>query len=189
MKLSESMRLVSKLAAAYPSARLGQDDELRETLEVYAQMLIDLEFVDAERAVVACIAECKFFPTVAEIRERVAVAAVAACPAELAWNEVLAAVRLHGIYATPQFENPCTAIAVSNVGWRAICNSETIGVERAHFVRAYNRALELAKNEHTTQALLKHVDQPRLSGLHDEPRRSGMPTTVAGALSRPGVPK
>lgn len=172
MKESESVRLVTRLLAAFPAAKMRGDG--RDTLQVYAAMLQDLELADAERAVVECIAECKFFPTVAEIRERVARARVAYQPAELAWCDVISAVRQFGIYRTPEFDNPCTAIAVSNVGWRAICNSTSPGVERAHFIRAYDRALELARAEVTTTALLRHVDRPRLAGVAEHASRAGV---------------
>lgn len=186
MRESEAMKLVGKLAAAYPHAKLGEGVAMSETLQVYAEMLADLDFADAERAVVEIIAESRFFPTIAEIRERVASERVALPPAELAWADVLAAVRKVGVYRTPVFDNPCTAIAVSNVGWRAICNSETPGVERAHFIRAYERALQLAKREENAERLLEHVDQARLTGIHDATAGDDErgPGTIAGAVLR-----
>jgi hypothetical protein len=167
VKPSESMRLVAKLAAAYPHAKLGTGEQLRNTLQVYAEMLQDLDYETTARAIAGHLAESKYFPTIAEIRQAVAAAKVDQPPGELAWSEVLAAVSKFGIYRTPVFANPCTAIAVSNVGWKAICNSTTIGVERAHFLRAYEQARQLALRAENTDRLLEHVDRKRLAGVHD----------------------
>lgn len=57
--------------------------------------------------------------------------------AEEAWAQVLAEVRRIGSYGSPQFTCEPIRQAVRAIGWREICQSETLGVERAHFFRTY----------------------------------------------------
>lgn len=72
MKQSEVAKLVAILKAAYPTSlrQLGRED-LERTLELYEIMLSDLEFDETYAAVLAHIAGCKWFPTIAELRHRV----------------------------------------------------------------------------------------------------------------------
>jgi len=55
-----------------------------------------------------------------------------------AWGEVLSEVSRVGSYGAPQFTTSEIHRAIECVGWRDICLSEQIGVERAHFMRAYD---------------------------------------------------
>jgi hypothetical protein len=59
-----------------------------------------------------------------------------------AWGEVLRQVSSTGSYGVPVFSDDIVKRAVECVGWREICMSENIGVERAHFMRAYDRLVE-----------------------------------------------
>lgn len=54
-----------------------------------------------------------------------------------AWGEVLKWVSKVGSYGKPEFSDETVAKAVECIGWRDICSSENVGVERAHFMRAY----------------------------------------------------
>jgi hypothetical protein len=51
-----------------------------------------------------------------------------------------------GSYGTPTFDDVLTQKAVDCIGWRDICMSETIGVERAHFIKAYNNLKQREQN-------------------------------------------
>lgn len=56
-----------------------------------------------------------------------------------AWENVLENVRRYGYYRQDEVKYLSDDIkkAVDCVGYKAICLSETIGVERAHFMKAY----------------------------------------------------
>lgn len=70
--------------------------------------------------------------------------------AEMAWSEVLDKVRSVGYYGSPEFSSEEIKKSVECIGWKTICLSECIGVERAHFFRAYDGiVLRLEKNERT----------------------------------------
>lgn len=59
-----------------------------------------------------------------------------------AWGEVICQVESIGYYGKPVFSTPIIEKAVKCVGWRNICMSENIGVERAHFMRAYESLID-----------------------------------------------
>lgn len=57
---------------------------------------------------------------------------------EMAWQEVLKEVSRVGYCGRPTFADKSISDAVECIGWRSICLSECIGVERAHFFKAYD---------------------------------------------------
>lgn len=169
MNRAEASQLVAVLLAAYP-AQAERIPSLETTAEVYEQFLSDLDYAEADRAVRALIAESKWLPTVAEIRDRVAEEAVGANAPELAWEEVLRQVRRVGSYGTPTFSDPCTERAVASLGWRAICDSRSDDwTRRAQFIRAYQAAVDMSKRAENTERLLESLDRRRLAGVHDLP--------------------
>lgn len=55
-----------------------------------------------------------------------------------AWNEVLKEVRRVGSWGIPSFSLVEITKAVDCIGWKTICMSENIGIERAHFFKAFD---------------------------------------------------
>lgn len=153
------------LAAAYPRFELKQG-----TIEVYCAMLADVDMGDLQRACIWCIANREFFPTVSELRAGMAETAADKPPDEdQAWSEVLREVRRVGSWGDPQFSHPAISRAVQGVGWKDICMSEKIGVERAHFLRAYEKSIEGHRQERIALPLLQKIvgqlaSQKRLTG-------------------------
>jgi hypothetical protein len=70
---SERFDLIGELAAGYPSVVIAE-----QTIEVYAKDLSDLPLDTLRRAIEVCRSESRFFPTVADIRERANALAVPA---------------------------------------------------------------------------------------------------------------
>jgi hypothetical protein len=66
-----------------------------------------------------------------------------------AWGLVLREVSLTGSYGVPKFVDPLVARAVEAVGWRHICLSENIMVERAHFLKIYD-TLDIREKQEAT---------------------------------------
>ena len=64
-----------------------------------------------------------------------------------AWAEVLREIGRTGSRGTPEFSHPAIARAVAGVGWRNLCLSELISVERAHFYRIYDQVKERTERE------------------------------------------
>ena len=67
MRPSEALRVVDKLKAAYPRQVIGAD-----TLQVYAEALADLDADLLRRIAQEHILSERWFPTIAELRERAA---------------------------------------------------------------------------------------------------------------------
>ena len=67
MTASEAIDIVTILKCAFPRQEIT-----KETAEVYASFLADLDYAATEQAVRKVVAAAKFFPTIAEIRMEVA---------------------------------------------------------------------------------------------------------------------
>jgi hypothetical protein len=111
--------------------------------------LKDQEFKTVLLASEKYIVTNKFPPTIADIREEV-VKIIHPTPdnGEQKWLEVLEAVKKYGSYNEGQALaslDETTRQAVKTIGYRTICLSEKIGVERAHFFKIYN---SIAKKDH-----------------------------------------
>lgn len=121
--------------ACFPRYRLGKTE-----LDIWRFMLADLSEAEFVRGMKAfCFAHKEIFPNtniVAHLRHYARKDPTQKTSHE-AWSDVLRAVASVGSYGTPTFENVLTQKAVECVGWKNICLSETIGVERAHFLKAY----------------------------------------------------
>ena len=65
-----------------------------------------------------------------------------------AWSEVLREIGRTGSKGSPEFSHPAIARAVAGIGWRNLCMSELISVERAHFYKIYE---QLKDRAHTAQ--------------------------------------
>lgn len=129
-----------ELVAAFPNNKIGED-----TAIVYAATLKDIDDDALQAGALDCLARCKFFPTIAELREAsfsVMSARIAQPSALEAWGEVRAMVERHGYYRTPDvtdFSNQAAGETILTLGWQAFCLSET-GDEmswRARFVELY----------------------------------------------------
>lgn len=141
----DAVRVLSWCCAAYPNVTLT-----KETVEVWASVLADLPANIVEKAVKRIIAtqEIPALPTPGKVRhEAAALMGVLPQSPELAWEEVMDAVRKHGYIATPTLHNELAAKAVRSIGWRQICMSETLGVERGQFLRIYGALAEQAGKE------------------------------------------
>lgn len=66
MKDHETIKILSVLSAAYPSFPLTT-----ETIQVYAECLSDMPYAELKKSALAHIGESRYFPTVAELIDRV----------------------------------------------------------------------------------------------------------------------
>lgn len=150
MNSKECHNVLMTLSAAYPNAPMPS-----QTIVVYARMLADLPLDLAEAAILEAINRCKFLPTVSEIRD---IAGSLARPDGLtageAWTEVLRAINKWHYYGKPEFSSELVKRSVEAIGWQTVCTTETIGVERAHFMRIYE---QLVGREHERMRMLPEV--------------------------------
>jgi hypothetical protein len=133
MNSAESLKVMAYLKAMFPRQELGAD-----TIAGYGDAFRAVPFLDAMVAARKHVATSTFFPSVAELLKLVAAARVDAPPVEVAWAEVIGAIRAYGRYREPVWSHPLVAAAVGSMGWLTFCNSENITIEHAQFTRVYN---------------------------------------------------
>ncbi len=128
--------LIRELFAAYPNIVASV-----ETIAVYDHLLSDIPVAELRIVIDQAIAECKFLPTVAEIRDQ-----WLALPGRLqgpsvadAWADVQKQIIRTGRMGLPVFSDVLTARVVQAMGWRELCLSENQIADRAHFMRLYEQ--------------------------------------------------
>jgi len=144
---NEAQKVVTMLLAAFPRDLLPE--QVEDTSKIYRIMMKDLDFDRTQLAVYRLLATAKRLPKIAELREALLEVGVGGrrSGAE-AWGDVLKAVRKHGAWKDPVFDDPLVAAATAAVGWRAICMADEIDpAPRAKFADAYNRLAERARKE------------------------------------------
>ncbi len=124
----------------HAKSAFGRDDFGKKETLVYAQFLADIPADTLDRIVCEHIATSRFFPSVAEIRERWAECVTGNLPSpEEAWAQVRDCIRRVGHYGIPQFSHPEVSAAVAAIGWETLCAMQIgeSGVYHAQFLKAY----------------------------------------------------
>lgn len=155
MTPAESGVLLDALAAAFPRATMSP-----ETVQLYAIMLVDIDF-DAGIATVArwCASERKF-PLIAELREAIArERGDGPPPADRAFAELRAKLGSVGRYGEPAWSHPAIGVAATALGtWWDLCDTKVddLAAMRAHFARAYEAAAHRAADP-GLEAMVKRI--------------------------------
>lgn len=135
MTRQETVKLLAYITACYPAWELTE-----ATVEVWHEMLEDLEFPVALAALKRVIAVQPRVPTIAEIRREAArLLQPDLVEPEAAWAMVAEAVDKYGYYAECQALDSLpgpVARAARAIGWEQICLGDP-GVVRTHFMRVY----------------------------------------------------
>lgn len=157
------------LASCYPNfCREQGEQQMAATFRMYAMMLSDFERPMLEAAVKQHIAGCKWFPTVAELRQGVdALIAPPQKSAMDAWAEVTSAFNAGGQrmlpggngYETPAFADPITQRIVNSMGWNTLCLSENQMADRAQFIHAYTAMAEQAADDRKLLPVVRELDR------------------------------
>lgn len=128
---------LGKLTAAFPT------DLPSKTIKIYEDYLVDIPNEDLKIAVEEIIANNKFFPKVAEIREmasQIQLRRQGIPSAADAWAEVARQMREKGYYNAPEWSHPLIEEAMRAVGgWTHLTGAEVINMEtvRAQYMRIY----------------------------------------------------
>lgn len=147
MTKGEIAKLLAVLAASYPRFEV---DDLK--VQVWHEMLGDLDYSVASLAVKKAVLLNTFPPAISEVREA---AAEIMNPERItgpeAWGEVTRAIRKYGYYRQQEALaslSPITARVVRYMGWREICVSEEpLGVIRGQFLKMYEQVATREKEE------------------------------------------
>jgi len=84
-----------------------------------------------------------------------------------AWEDVLKEVSRVGHWGDPKFEDKLTEKAVNCIGWKEICASELIGVERSHFIKAYDQMASREKSEDVKPEECKKINIEQKKKLNE----------------------
>jgi hypothetical protein len=171
---AEVAQIYMVLGAAYPNFGRDGDERMFElSLKVYQEILVDIPFDVLQAAAQQHIAQNKWFPAIAELRElAVDLMTTQHSTAAEAWGEVLSVMRRpslwpeHGIpfdgdYPLPieaMFKDKLAYKVAMAIGWRDLCASENTMADRAHFLKAYEAA---AQRESRNNLALPAVKQLR----------------------------
>lgn len=151
MNRAQSLELVNALAQAYP-----RDAWSPERVELWASLVLDLDYERGKAAVLRWILAEKWPPTIAEIRE-LAISGERNL-ADAGWQEVCSEIRRVGSWGAPAWSDPLVAEAVEMVGgWIALCMSENPGMDRARFIAAYERLAIRSAREATVPDEVKEL--------------------------------
>ena len=165
MTKAEIAKILAVLAAAYPKFEV---DDLK--VQVWYEMLGDLDYATANMAVKKLILENTFPPSIAEVRKAAAeIMNPDVMTAAEAWGEVERAVRTYGSYQETEALAslpPRVAKVVRLIGWREICLNEEPGVVRGQFLKMYQQVQERDRREMLLPADLRQEIQ-MLAGMMD----------------------
>lgn len=138
MKKTDIIKLLAIINTAFSNMQITES-----MVELWYELLGDLEFNLAIAAVKKLILESPFPPTIADIRKsavEIMTPVEDRIDASTAWGEVARAIRLFG-YPRPQEAlesmSPRTRKVVEQMGWQEICQATEPGVVRGQFLRMY----------------------------------------------------
>lgn len=149
MNRSETFKILTMLEVAYEKFD-ATSNEVK--LELWHDLLSDLDYQLALTVVKKHIAEEHFPPTIASIRKNVAdiKMPVTQMTADQGWGEVIRAIKKHGIYQEAEAlasMSPMVAQIAKNMSWREICLSENQMADRAHFIKMFEAKQRRAKQQ------------------------------------------
>lgn len=139
------------------------------TVRAYELGLSDLDINTIKRAVMVAIRDCKFMPTVHELRKLCGAAESRVDPKDrplLAWQAVREAIRKVGAYDSPRFEDVVIHAVIRELGgWPHVSDAETEQMQwlEKRFVAAYSAmsALKLPADQTARLAGLTEIDNSR----------------------------
>jgi hypothetical protein len=158
---------VSALKTYYPRENILPNEQ---AIALWYNQLQDLPYNVAEVVLNKWVATNKWSPSIADIREQVAGLTKGESKTwGEAWDEVIRLVRRYGSYDEGQAlasMDEVTRRAVKGVGWKNICFSENISVERANFRMAYEQIAEREKTDAQLPPQLRRLinNMPALIG-------------------------
>lgn len=165
MTKGEVAKLLVVLAASYP--RFEVDDV---KVQVWYEMLGDLDYAVASMVVKKIIMQNTFPPAIAEVRKAVTeLMNPEQVTSSEAWGEVTRAIRNYGYYREEEAlasMSPITAQLVRYMGWREICMSEDIGVIRGQFLRMYEQIATREQEKHLLPSEMQ-VEIKKLAKKYD----------------------
>lgn len=148
MDSKEFAKFAMALKTYYPRENLLPNSQ---AMGLWFEQLKDIEYKQAEIVLNKWVAQNKWAPSIADIRENVAVLNYGDAPDwSEGWEKVIKAI---GIYGYPDAEgafnsfDEITKACVKRIGWLNICMSENITADRANFREMFKAYTEREKKE------------------------------------------
>lgn len=142
MTKKEFLIIVRGMKTVYTQANFLPD---ADSVEIWFKYLEDMDYRALELAVHIWVLQNKFPPTISELRQTAADLTLAKeADWSEAWENVIRAVKLFGSYReTEALESldEITRQCTERIGFKNICMSENIGVERANFRMIYEQLM------------------------------------------------
>lgn len=155
------------MKAVYTSDKFLPDGD---SVNIWFQMLQDLDYKSASAAIQQYMLTNKFPPTIADIRE----IAVSINQGEEpdwgdGWEQVLMAIRRFGMYQEGlalESMDEITRTCVKRLGFRNLCLSENINHDRANFRMIYEQLQERKKKDSQLSLPVKElIQQIQMKGV------------------------
>ena len=148
----DEFRVLAKgLKAVYTQPNFLPD---AEAIQIWYELLKDLDYATANVAIQKHMVSSKYPPTIADIREQATEVSYGQAPLwSDGWEQVLRAMRLYGSYRLQEAldsMDDLTRKAVKRLGFKELCISENIAVDRANFRMVFE---QLANREYETKKL------------------------------------
>ena len=160
MEYSEFCNIAAVLKSVYNNVFLTE-----QSVEIWYQMLSDLDYGVTSKAVKNWISTQKWAPTIADIRAGVVDLVSDPEPDwSEGWEAVIRAVGRWGMHREKEALESMPETArktVQRMGWKNICLSEEVSVERANFRQIYVNIAEKEKKERTQKGGLLEKDNGR----------------------------
>lgn len=161
------IKLLTPYLMAYPQSRMNEGG-----LIVYAKALRALPLEQIEAAMNKLLMTMKFFPSVAEIFAeaesvtRYINGAEDKSPDE-AWSEVVRQMQVAFVYKKPQFSTPEIEKAALSMGWDALCQVQTEGMNtaRSQFVKFYESVLRRKREAKTNADVIAMLPTEKVQAL------------------------
>lgn len=169
---TNKLQLLTAYLTIFPSCKLDA-----QGIAMYTMLLSDVSLDELKIAMLKISNENKFYPTIAEIKEKIKSIHEILNPdqhiktADEAWREVLQQMRLAFPYKSPEFSTEEIQDAVRTLGWMVICetSSDKMGITRAQFRDIYNNIIrrkeEREENLKIISAMPKRLENSTLKKL------------------------
>lgn len=148
MVKKEFMLFAAALKTYYPKETLLPNEQ---AMELWYRQLCDIPYEVAEAVLNKWVSTNKFSPTIADLRELATDVKLGEAPQwGEAWEQVMRAVSKYGYYQKEEALSSLddvTRRCVERVGYRDICMSEMISVERASFRDIYTREIQRSRRD------------------------------------------
>lgn len=157
---------VAACKSYYPKEKNLLDTEA--AVSAWYEMLSDLDFDVASQSLRACVSTSTFSPSIAEIRRQARELQCDDVPNwGEAWEEVVHAIRNYGSYREKEaYEHmsELTRRTVQCIGFRDICMSENVSIERGQFRSVYDQlARRERERKQMSPTLIAEIDRLKLN--------------------------